>query len=194
MFDRVLDEEFRQLGLSVAPPYTKQLGAYCSALEHWNTKINLTNLNGALLVRRLVAEPVWIGLELNLSGTLLDVGSGNGSPAIPLTVTRPFEAVHLVESRLKRAAFLRHVRAELQVSMAIHHMRLEEMKELVPDWITLQAVALSDAMRTTLRRFCGPRTKIAWITARKSAPAPNAQQLCVPNSETAAWIFQLDQS
>ena len=175
----------------------EKLATYCTELERWNLKMNLTGLKDAEMVRRLVVEPVWIGAQLEMSGSLTDIGSGNGSPAIPLAVTRPFQAVHLVESRLKRAAFLRHLTGKLGLTgVSVHHDRFEDVASQLgtATWITLQAVALSEGILQNLQELCAPTTKVVWITARGEAPMDSATTIRVPGSETEAWVFGLDQS
>ena len=57
------------------------------------------------LVRRLVAEPVWIGAQLQMSGNLADVGRATGVRGIPLYVSCGLKRVDLIEARARRAAF-----------------------------------------------------------------------------------------
>src|SRR5689334_3797266 len=105
----VLERELGRFQLELNPKQTSTLARYCDELVRWNTKMNLTGLTGGELVRRLVVEPAWIATQLGLSGTLADIGSGNGSPAIPLHVVSGLSETHLVEARIKRAVFLRHL-------------------------------------------------------------------------------------
>ena len=69
------------------------------------------------VVRRHFLEGLLAGAFLGrhgASGTILDLGSGNGFPAIPIRVARPEAApLILVESSRKRAAFLRALLREL---------------------------------------------------------------------------------
>ena len=52
--------------------------------------------------------------RLRVSGALVDLGSGNGFPAVPIRVARPEASpLILVESSRKRAAFLRALLREL---------------------------------------------------------------------------------
>ena len=139
----ILQEEFLRLGLSISPEIQEKLETYVRELEHWNRRINLTSLRGVDLVRRLVVEPGWIGTKLQMSGNLMDVGSGNGCPAVPLYVLCGLSRVDLVEARTRRAAFLRHIAKQLGADgIVIHKLRLEDMKEFsVPvDWVTFQGV------------------------------------------------------
>ena len=196
-YSEILDSECKKLSLNPPVEQREKLAAYCTELERWNQKTNLTSLSGVELVRRLVVEPVWIGAELGISGVLADIGSGNGAPAIPLASTRSLIEAHLVESRLKRAAFLRHLKAKLELTnVSVHHNRFEDIaSELKPlDWITLQAVALSPSMLALLREAATPTTKVVWITARAESPVPSSTMLRVPGSETVAWVFSVDHS
>jgi 16S rRNA (guanine(527)-N(7))-methyltransferase RsmG len=162
-------------------------------MERWNQRINLTGLHGTELARRLVSEPVWIGRQLGMAGSLIDVGSGNGCPAISLCVTRPLREAHLIEARGKRAAFLRHIRTELQLSaMSVHGNRFEDVASTLgkADWITLQAVALSKPLLHGLRLVSTDTTRIVWITAGKTAPSPSSTRMAVPGSSTEAWLLK----
>ncbi|HET9480927.1 MAG TPA: RsmG family class I SAM-dependent methyltransferase, partial [Candidatus Polarisedimenticolia bacterium] len=92
--------------------------------------------------QRLVAsqDPAWIAESLIADSllflklipgdarTLLDVGSGAGIPGIPIKIVRPEIAVTLLDSRLRRASFLRAVVRELQlVHTEVVDQRLEAL-------------------------------------------------------------------
>jgi 16S rRNA (guanine527-N7)-methyltransferase len=60
--------------------------------------------------------------------TLLDVGSGAGIPGIPIKIVRPEIAVTLLDSRLRRASFLRAVVRDLQLAdTEVVDQRLESL-------------------------------------------------------------------
>jgi len=194
--DDQISIELSRLGLNCPKAVIDKLRLYTEELARWNQSLNLTSLRGTELIRRLVAEPLWIGEQLQLSGNLLDIGSGNGSPAIPLSSARVLRSAHLVEVRQKRCAFLRHVVAKLKLTdVAIEESRVEEMPRLqVPiDWITIQAVRFSPSLARVLLAFAHATTRVVWITAGEHHPAANAERLLVPGSRTEAWVFSLDQ-
>ena len=100
-YSGILETEFRSVGLNLPAVQREKLATYCTELDRWNLKMNLTGLKDAEMVRRLVVEPVWIGAQLEMSGSLTDIGSGNGSPetvpggasgGIPIEARRVFEA------------------------------------------------------------------------------------------------------
>src|SRR5205085_6782420 len=122
---------------------------------------------------RLVVEPAWIASQLKLSGTLADIGSGNGSPAIPLHVVSDLTATHLVEARGKRAAFLRHIVNFLELEkVEVHRTRLEDaIGELGKvDWVSLQGVALTPELLETIKKISLPTTRVVWITSDPKQP------------------------
>jgi 16S rRNA (guanine527-N7)-methyltransferase len=83
------------------------LAAYLDRLDAWAPRVNLTGARTReervdLLVRDVV--PLAEALR---PGTLLDVGSGNGSPGLVLAALRPDLKAVLLEPRQRRWAFLR---------------------------------------------------------------------------------------
>jgi len=192
----MLRSEFRELQLEIPRPAIEKLALYASEVEHWNRSINLTSLRGSALTRRLIVDPVWMGMRLEMTGALADVGSGNGSPGIPLSITRSFSSVNLIEPRMKRAVFLRHIAAKAALkSIAVHRCRVESVpaKTVISDWITLQAVDPTPALLQALVGIGGPTTRVVWITSLMTSPVAAAERLDVPGSATKVWIFRLDQ-
>lgn len=193
----VLESELRKFQLELPASQKFVLARYCDELVHWNKKINLTGLTGANMVRRLVVEPVWVGLQLRAAGVLVDIGSGNGSPAIPLHVVSHFKKTQLIEARTKRAAFLRHVAGSLGLSdVAIHHARFQEIAPTMesPDWVTLQGVALGGELIDSIRQIASTTTTVVWITSGAQPPINPAKALEVPITGTQVFLFRLDQS
>lgn len=194
--EEILEAELSRLSLVFPQEIREKLILYIRELQHWSKRINLTALEGEVLVRRLVAEPAWIGQQLQMSGSLADVGSGNGSPGIPLCVTRNFSKTHLIEARTKRTVFLRHLASRLQLQgITVHRSRVEDIAEPIEpvEWISLQAVNPTPALIAALRKLFPPTTRVVWITSGGVAPAPSASRTSVPSSNSEAWVFQLDQ-
>jgi 16S rRNA (guanine(527)-N(7))-methyltransferase RsmG len=194
----ILESELRSFEIDLPSPQKVKLAAYCDELARWNQKINLTGLSGSNLVRRLVIEPVWIGQQLKPHGILADIGSGNGSPAIPLHVVCNFQFCHLIEARSKRAAFLRHVLAAIEVERTeIHRARFEDAAPLLRgvDWITLQGVALEPQLIRSIQEVAGSTTTIVWITATGARTSWKASRtLRIPFTSTHVSLFRMDLS
>ena len=107
-------------GVALHHPVTGVLFNYLDLLRRWNRKINLTALPleepSDETLDRLLIEPLSIAEKLqNSSGLWFDLGSGNGSPAIPIRLLRDKYSLTMVESRSRKAAFLRECVRELKL-------------------------------------------------------------------------------
>ena len=76
-------------------------------LREWSARMNLTGLKerGAIL-RRHFLEPILAADLIDGQGSLIDIGSGNGFPGVPLAILRPGLVPVLVESSEKKSTFL----------------------------------------------------------------------------------------
>jgi 16S rRNA (guanine527-N7)-methyltransferase len=93
--------------LNLAEPAVARLTAYLDAVAAWSRRVNLTGARTPEeRAERLVGDVLPI-VALPGAGTLLDVGSGNGSPGLVLALLRDDLAVTLLEPRARRWAFLR---------------------------------------------------------------------------------------
>jgi 16S rRNA (guanine527-N7)-methyltransferase len=163
------------------------LAEYLALLQFWNRKINLTALaEPDELVDRLVVEPV-AAVQRLPGGTvsLMDVGSGSGSPAIPLRICAPSIRLLMVESKTRKAAFLREAIRHLRLTNAeVEPRRFEELlarpdlNETV-DIVCVRAVRVDVRVLFQLQSFVRPLGQI-WLftTARSSGePLPPMLQL-----------------
>ena len=88
-------------------------------LEHWLEAVvatpGLTSLRDPGEARRVLLDDALRGLELVRaeSGPVVDVGSGGGTPGIPLAVSLPDREVTLLEAERRKCDFLRRWEAEL---------------------------------------------------------------------------------
>ena len=130
------------------------LEAYYRLLAQWNVKINLTSLPlqapTDATFDRLFIEPL-LAAELipDIPGTWFDLGSGGGSPALPLKMVRPSLSLTLVESKTRKAAFLREVVRALKLpGTQVANMRFQELPAPTPaaDLVTVRAVRLDRAL------------------------------------------------
>jgi 16S rRNA (guanine527-N7)-methyltransferase len=75
----------------------------------------LTALKDPAEARRVLLDDALAGLELvrGFDGPIVDVGSGGGTPGIPLAVSLPARQVTLLEAERRKAEFLERWTAEL---------------------------------------------------------------------------------
>lgn len=126
----VLDERLGEAGFALPPNERDALWAYLDVLARWNRKINLTSHDldapNARAVDRLVIEPlIAAGLIRDTDRRAIDIGSGGGSPSVPIAVHCPYLHVTMVESRGRKAAFLREVVRTLELNAQVETSRFE---------------------------------------------------------------------
>jgi 16S rRNA (guanine527-N7)-methyltransferase len=102
-------------------PLARRLTAFLELLFRWNRKINLTALRDVDdALDRLALEPLAAVKHLPAgAGRLIDLGSGGGSPAIPLVLARPDLDLTMVETKARKAAFLREAGRVLELPRAL---------------------------------------------------------------------------
>jgi 16S rRNA (guanine527-N7)-methyltransferase len=104
------------------------LAVYFELLQRWNEKINLTSLGDSdEAVDRLVMEPLAAAAFLPAGVNLIDIGSGGGSPAIPLAIIMKAPSLTMIESRGRKAAFLREALRTLQLPGTVESERAENL-------------------------------------------------------------------
>ena len=98
-------------------------------------------VDAARLVREHVLESLAAAPLMPERGRLLDVGSGNGFPALPLLLARRSVAGVLLEPRERRWAFLREAVRDLELDADVRRERLESHAGSGYDVVTVRAVA-----------------------------------------------------
>ena len=95
-------------GLGLDPAAAARLARYLDLLAAWNARTNLTAARTAAGAGRPPrAAGRRPGRRACAAGSLLDIGSGNGSPGLVLAALRPDVQATLLEPRQRRWAFLR---------------------------------------------------------------------------------------
>jgi len=128
-----------------------QLEKYFDLLARWSVRMNLTALplDGLpdATIDRLFIEPLAAARYVSKSPiTWLDIGSGGGSPAIPLKVVRKEARLTMVESRGRKAAFLREAVRTLELrGVDVLNARFEALCDpaspnVSADLVTVRAV------------------------------------------------------
>lgn len=135
-------ERLEAKGVAVYATEAEALAAFLNLLGRWNRVHNLTGIRDReeLIERHLIES---LALKPYVAGpAAADVGSGGGLPGVPLAVCLPEIAFTLIESRRKRASFLRHVATELGLeNVEVAHARAEEVTSGPFDTVLARAVA-----------------------------------------------------
>lgn len=121
----------------------RQIGMMCEHFEllrKWNKRINLTAINGPReAAYRHFGEAAFLHRELPEAHSAVDVGSGGGFPGLPFAVLRPETRVTLVESKLRKAAFLKEASREC-LNVTVAHCRIEQWPGAAA-WALIRGVA-----------------------------------------------------
>ena len=169
VFSALLVERAAALDVYLNPLLESKLTEYFRLLAHWNNRINLTSVQldppTAQAVDRLFIEPLLAAPMIKTNVSLwFDLGSGGGSPAVPLQLAHPARRLVMVESRERKAAFLREairgvpvLGAEVEVSR-IESLAAEPRNAGAADLVTVRAVRMDPSLMgwiQTLLRFGG---------------------------------------
>ena len=159
-----LTKRAARAGLFLPEDLEAKLAAYYDLLYRWNRKINLTAINDAdEAIDRLLLEPLVATKQLqNRPVAVMDVGSGGGSPAIPMKLALSESTLTMVEVKARKGAFLREaIRALALDGAVVETSRYEELlarPELHErfDLLSLRAVRVEVRTLLTLQAFLKP--------------------------------------
>ena len=165
------------LGIAIAPDLEARLAAYFDLLFRWNAKINLTALTEPdAAVDRLLLEPLAAALELLKGAELIDLGSGGGSPAIPLALTLESSRLVMVESKTRKAAFLSEAARTVSLRATVENARFEDVAERGAyagqmSLVTIRAVRVDRPTLVIAKSFLKPGGAIALFSPTAASPA-----------------------
>ncbi|MEO5762139.1 MAG: RsmG family class I SAM-dependent methyltransferase [Vicinamibacteria bacterium] len=133
------------------PIARRKIGRYLDCLDEWAGTINLTAARSRREAFETLVHPI-LGGERYLTADVIDIGSGNGSPALVLASLRPDCRFTLLEPRAKRWAFLRQAIREMEIENAtVRRERSDEYRGAAGTTATMRAVGLNpEALRPLL--------------------------------------------
>ena len=152
---------------------------------------------------RLIVEPVLGARRLRPSEhVIIDVGTGGGSPAIPLAIMAPDVRMVMVEVKVRKCAFLREVVRQLGLKgAAVENCRVEELlsrseyHEAI-DVVTVRAVRPDRRLLLAIQAFLKPGGRLFWFGAEASqkpdfqVPFTSGQsETLVPAMGSQLWIL-----
>ena len=171
-FRERLRRRAKSAGIALEPSLVDGLETYYQLLTKWNAKINLTAFRltpegDDAAIDRLIIEPVIAARYVPENArTLLDAGSGGGSPAIPLKLASANLALRMVEVKTRKAVFLREAVRALGLRDA--EVETSRFEELLPraelhealDLVSIRAVRVEVRTLNTLQAFLRPGGKL----------------------------------
>lgn len=132
-FIKALWKTADDFGISLTVNASRQLFIYFSELFIWNERMNLISKKekGRFIERHIIDSlSIVTAIHANACDRFLDIGSGNGLPAIPLAVKFPECRFDLIESNRKKCVFLQHIKAKMKLDKVfIFCERFEQVYE-----------------------------------------------------------------
>lgn len=182
-FQARLDRRARRAGVTLTPSLTAKLEVYFKLLSAWNEKMNLTGLDLSELspaaIDRLLIEPLIAAKHVTTPVTrMIDIGSGGGSPAIPLALAIALPHVLLVEAKTRKSVFLREALRALEITEAeVVTSRFEELLTRpalheAHELLTLRAVRVEGSVLMNLQAFVKPGGEVFLFRAASGAGSP----------------------
>ena len=199
----------KAVGLDLPETVLAGLEAYFAELARWNRKINLTALSldgdgSDEAVDRLLIEPAVASKYIPASSTsLLDIGSGGGSPAVPIKLCRPDLALTMVEVKVRKSVFLRQVsrllgleRTQVETSRFEELLARPDLHESI-DVVTVRAVKIDPATLLGIQAFLKPAGYLLNFTSGEDVvPAPppplkpRGVHILIPENQSRLVVFQ----
>ena len=117
------------LQLNLTDKQINQLLSYLQLLIKWNGVYNLTSVrNPVEMVRQHLLDSLSAAFAFDHAKNVLDVGSGGGLPGIVLAIVYPEIKIALIDTVNKKTAFLKQVKAELDLTnVTVHTGRVEQL-------------------------------------------------------------------
>ena len=180
----------QRAGVEVADDELNQLEVYFTLLAKWNARINLTalplNPPTDETVDRLIVEALAAARYFPKSHVMwFDLGSGNGSPALPLKMIRPAAALTMIEARARRVAFLREVVSVIGLRNAtVANGRFEALADRyskTAGFVTVRAVKIDAALAQAAAHLAAPEGRLLLFRSD-----PNS--VIVPGFETIETV------
>lgn len=161
------------VGLDVDGQVIERLLAYFELLRRWNRHLNLTGLSVDDVtdesIDRLLVEPTLASRHAGVVESVIDVGSGGGSPAIPFALGLvPNPRLTLVESRSRKCTFLREAVRQVGLSGRVVSGRFEDLASRPGEAgchaaLTIRAVRTGPALWDSALRVLKADGRVYWF-------------------------------
>lgn len=130
LLSQVLADGIKDMHLDVSAAQQDKLLDYLALMNKWNSVYNLTSLRDPMqmvthhLLDSLAAVPAFTDAR-----NVLDVGAGGGLPGVVLAICRPDMTLSMIDTVHKKTAFLKQVKAELELAnVTVYTMKVQELE------------------------------------------------------------------
>jgi len=185
-FVALLRTRAQESRITLHDSWIPQLESFLRLLTTWNERINLTGLSvanpNASTIDRLLLEPLAAAhLVPQTAASWIDVGSGGGSPAIPMKIAHPRLQLTMFEARERKSAFLREAVRILGLrNVDIQRDRLQEAAPRFHAYahlVTIRGVRIDDSLLRALRDVLHKQGRIFLFGSNKALSANSGLQI-----------------
>jgi 16S rRNA (guanine527-N7)-methyltransferase len=141
--------------------------------------------------QRHIMNCVAVGALIEPNSVVVDIGSGAGLPGIVLAIARPDLRLVLVDSMLRRTAFLEEVVADLGLSsVSVRRARAEDLRSgnLRADVVTARALAPIDRLAGWAAPLLAPTGSVLALKGKAVADDISAGWTALRRSRLAAAV------
>jgi len=163
-FGQELRVAAEERGIHLRREEVAAMAAHERLMRRWNPTVHLTSITSPrkVLDRHFLESFEALPYISEDPGLLMDIGTGNGFPALPLLILRPQLDGGLVEASAKKRAYLKELLRELGMEgrIRVHGRRIgvaEDLARLGPfDYLTLRAVGRVETIVEGAERGLAP--------------------------------------
>jgi 16S rRNA (guanine527-N7)-methyltransferase len=172
-----IEDRLRRARVEVpAGVVTHRLAIHLMMVRQWGQAISLTSLrdlDGAV-DRHVVESVAASAFIVPTEGRALDIGSGNGYPALPIKCLRPGLMMTLVEPNLRKSVFLKRVAVALGYpDVDVERGRIEDPSDIAArsplDLITMRGLDRADVVVQGGSRALGNKGQILLFIGKAAA-------------------------
>ena len=170
--------------IALSPAQLDLLDRYAELLVDYNQKVNLTAITSPEGIEdRHFADSLLFAAQPEVSGKLVDVGTGAGFPGVVAKIYKPELQLTLMEPTGKRVDFLKYLCAELGLTgVEFAKERAEEAARKV--WRERFTVASARAVAAlpVLCEYCLPLVKVGGVFIAMKGPDADAERTAAANA------------
>ena len=160
-----MQDSFKKYNINISDKEAALLEQYHQTLIKWQKAINLigTTTIEEAVIRHFLDSAQLINHIEDKNIKLVDMGSGAGFPGLVLAMMG-IKEVHLIESDVRKATFLRTVSRETNLNnVIVHNKRVENCEISNIDLITARALAPLDKLFSMAKAIKGESKDISYL-------------------------------
>jgi 16S rRNA (guanine527-N7)-methyltransferase len=170
--ERKLDELEQRHQVTVSPEHRQSLSRLDGLLNKWNRAVSLVGFKTEQeRIARYFIEALHASIWLPEVGQAIDVGSGGGTPALPLAVQKPQLRWQLLEPNQRKVVFLEEAAANVAPdNVVVVKCRFEDYVPKRPvAAVTVRGIVARPELVESARSWLGTGGRVLLFTGREKS-------------------------